>query len=65
MSVEFASTKKHAKAGAALPTSFISWFLNWLALFVGVGLCAWAVSYGTALLNERLRPTFCSTSLGP
>jgi hypothetical protein len=51
MPVDLPPLKKHAKAVAALPTSFMGRSLNWLAFVVGVALCAWAVSYGTTLLN--------------
>ncbi len=49
--------KKPARAVAALPTSLMGRSLNGLASVVAIGLCAWAVSYGTALLMERRRPS--------
>ena len=51
MPVDLPPIKKHAKAVAALPTSFMERSLNWLAFVVGVGLCAWAVRFGTTLVN--------------
>jgi hypothetical protein len=50
MPVDLPPPKKHAQAVAALPTTFMDHSLNWLAFAIGIGLCAWAVSYGTALL---------------
>ncbi len=50
MPVDLPPLKKHAKAVAALPTSFMERSLNWLAFVVGVGLCAWTVSNGMPLL---------------
>ncbi len=50
MPVDLPPPKKLSQAVAALPASFMERSLNWLAFVVGVGLCAWTVSYGTTLL---------------
>jgi hypothetical protein len=50
MPVDLPPGRKSAHAIAALPTSLVGRSLNWLAFVVGIGLCAWIVSYGTTLL---------------
>jgi hypothetical protein len=50
MPVDLPPGRKPAHSIAALPTSLVGRSLNWLAFVVGIGLCAWIVSYGTTLL---------------
>jgi len=51
MPVDLPPKKTRAQAAAALPATSLDRTLNWLALVVGVGLCVWAVNYGSVLLT--------------
>ena len=50
MPIDLPPRKKPTRPIQAQPTSLAGRFLNWLAFVVGIGLCAWAVSYGMTLL---------------
>ncbi|WP_166802339.1 hypothetical protein [Microvirga pakistanensis] len=51
MPVDLQPPKKPTEAAALQQLSLLERSLNWLALIVGIGLCAWVVNYGSSLLN--------------
>jgi hypothetical protein len=50
MPVDLPPKKTRAQTAAVLPATLLDRSLNWLALVVGIGLCVWAINYGSALL---------------
>ena len=51
MPVDLQPPKKPNQPVAILPLTLLDRSLNWLALVVGIGLCVWAVNYGSNLLT--------------
>ncbi len=51
MPVDLQPPKKPNQPVAILPLTLLDRSLNWLALVVGIGLCVWAVNYGSNLLS--------------
>ena len=51
MPVDLQPPKKPNQPVAILPLTLLDRSLNWLALVVGIGLCVWAVKYGSNLLT--------------
>lgn len=46
---------------AAPPVHWLSRMLNWTALFVGLGLCFWALNYGVISTQEPNSPSRSGT----
>jgi hypothetical protein len=51
MPVDLQPPKKPVQPAATLPETFLGRSLNWLAFVVGIGLCVWAINYGSGLLT--------------
>jgi hypothetical protein len=51
MPVDLPPVKKPAQTIAVVSNPLLDRSLNWLAFAVGVGLCAWVLKYGTAMLG--------------
>ena len=57
MPTEMPSGREPAQSVAVPPPEWLPKVLNWMAVFVGLGLCFWALNYGVIATSYSNSPS--------